>query len=1134
MKNSVFPFAVATLVSCWFAASSVAATIYVDVNAVSSDTTDGSSWELAYPNLGDALEAASEREGSHEIWIAEGVYTPGSERNDTFLIGSSISLYGGFVGDEDSLDDRVLSADNPTILSGDVTDDDFENERGRVNNAYTVVTVEAEDAVVIDGVTIYGGYANSEGTRRWSGGGLFMVSGDITVRDARFEYNHAGGSGGAALLGGTGSAIFEDVDFNGNDSQQYGGAIETEGSVQLTARRCDFRNNVSSSFGGAISTGPETPTLIEDSQFTGNGAGSGSGAINFGTDAGVGIALNIDDCVFDDNSAKGQGGAIGNSTRTERPPAPVEIRRSTFTSNVSDSSGGAIAVVFGAPLSVFDSEFEANTSARGGSIYMGSYTDVRISDSTFANDSAGLGGSLCFEDAASDAAVAVVLERVSFRDGSATDGPGGAIFATGFSSFTGTDVEFDNCRAQAAPGGGAYLYSVLNEGADGEDELLDPSSVQFTRLVATNNLTTSVGGGVMAYAGSVVVTDATFTGNEANDPGGAAYFGAGSIVLTDLWLEDNRSNNSVGGGLYLGRSDASDSAVEIREATFLGNRSYEPGGAVYMTATSFEGENLTFEGNETVANQGGGMSADVDGDFALAGALFANNRALRNGGGLHVSAGGLVTISGAVFEDNRSGISGGGAYLTAGGVATLSEVIAQRNEAVTSAGGIWLAAGDIALTNLAALENRVHGSAPPTGRGGGLVLLVQSEVPEGIEMTHCTIADNLANGWASQIEAAGKDLELLNTIVRALDTSVSAIERRGEATDPLNVIVFTSSLDTVRLGQYVELVETTPVSGAVRFQDVANGDYRLAYDSGLIDVGNAEHTGDLAIDALGSDRVVGDGSDLGAFEFACNNRGLMVDAVCVCIDGLSGPECGRCDPAELDCTALCNGNGDHHEGTCECDFNWDGLDCLTCAEGWDGTSCLRCDPASTDCSTFCNGNGDYLGEGECECSDNFTGTQCEGCDLGWAGDGCSDCAQGFDGDGCNECATNFAGGDCNECVLGWAGSDCNECAEHVTGDDCDQCAEGWSGRYCDIPTAEQPEPDATDDVDMGGSSDIVDEVGQGDGIATITVLSPSESDDPRSSGCGCSVNSRKPQHRWLFGLLGIGLIAIRRRSAAGD
>ena len=66
--------------------------IYVD--AFSGDATpDGSSWAEAFTDLQDALAIA---EAGDEIWVANGVYTPGMSVNNSFSLKDGVALYGGF------------------------------------------------------------------------------------------------------------------------------------------------------------------------------------------------------------------------------------------------------------------------------------------------------------------------------------------------------------------------------------------------------------------------------------------------------------------------------------------------------------------------------------------------------------------------------------------------------------------------------------------------------------------------------------------------------------------------------------------------------------------------------------------------------------------------------------------------------------------------------------------------------------------------------------------------------------------------------------------------------------------------------------------------------------------------------
>jgi autotransporter-associated beta strand protein/predicted outer membrane repeat protein len=292
------------------------------VSKAAAGANDGSSWTDAYTDLQFAVRDI----GCVEIWTAKGVYKPGSAKTDSFQPLAGVKLYGGFAGSETALAQRTpdVIAANPTVMSGDIDNNDATDANGVVldagqiagSNSTNVVMMNKAGAAgygadtVIDGFIITAGDAGSGGNggglicnasalqptcnftlsnlvfsgNRGGGGGALSLSSssngtaNATVSKTLFRGNRAigfGASGGAVFLGapaatGRTSPAFSNVVFSGNSSQNWGGAIDLNvnlGTVTSTFDNITFSGNVSSALrGGAIASqafggGTARPTL---------------------------------------------------------------------------------------------------------------------------------------------------------------------------------------------------------------------------------------------------------------------------------------------------------------------------------------------------------------------------------------------------------------------------------------------------------------------------------------------------------------------------------------------------------------------------------------------------------------------------------------------------------------------------------------------------------------------------------------------------------------------------------------------------------------------------------------------------------------------------------------------------------
>lgn len=314
---------------------------YVDAGVGAGGADDGSSWDDAFDNIQDALDAST-RFAGHEIWVAAGTYAPSLEtdpedsRTKTFKLLDGVSLYGGFNTTETKRSHRDWET-NVTILSGG-------------DNSYHVVTGSGVGLTTkLDGFTITGGKADSDTVHDdKSGGGMYNFLVGPTVANCIFEDNYALGrysgnaveGGGGAVYNKVSKPAFVNCEFNNNTSMIGGGAMFNGWSVAFMSE-CTFTGN--NTFGydstGGVMINGTSPVIISDCTFTSNQAGYISGETeNAGWGGVMYNALScpiITNCLFSGNLAVYGDGVMRNVWSGPR------IFNCVFSENISyiDNSG---------------------------------------------------------------------------------------------------------------------------------------------------------------------------------------------------------------------------------------------------------------------------------------------------------------------------------------------------------------------------------------------------------------------------------------------------------------------------------------------------------------------------------------------------------------------------------------------------------------------------------------------------------------------------------------------------------------------------------------------------------------------------------------------------------------------------
>jgi len=335
-----------------------AQTIFVKEGA----TGNGTSWANATGNLKAAIEGAN---FGSEIWVAEGIYYPTTcstcvfeDRQITFQLTENIKLYGGFVGNELSINDRNIE-ENPTILSGNIDQDDTP-----WGNSYSIIRSQnVTNETVIDGFIIEDGtadFSNAAAGDPFNSGAAWYNTGALSnyfahpiARNCIFRNHFASGLGAAiyndGAFGGTCNPTFENCRFENCTADLGGGAVYNNavfgGDCSPTFTDCVFNNNHSPlAAGGAVSNegaeGGISNTSFNNCHFLNNSANVNGGAVyNFGK-SGI-CNPTFTNCQFDENSSQAGGAVYSDGSFSGQSNA--NFLSCTFTNNhCSDGNGGAI------------------------------------------------------------------------------------------------------------------------------------------------------------------------------------------------------------------------------------------------------------------------------------------------------------------------------------------------------------------------------------------------------------------------------------------------------------------------------------------------------------------------------------------------------------------------------------------------------------------------------------------------------------------------------------------------------------------------------------------------------------------------------------------------------------------------
>jgi Right handed beta helix region len=309
------------------------------VNASATGLNNGTNWTNAYRSLESALKAARTC-GVTQIWVAKGTYTPSKDpfgnvapinhSEKTFYLVNGVALYGGFVGTEIAIGQRVKG--NITNLDGYIGKDN----PGNLVSCYSVVLSVSDLATtIIDGFTITNGNGDdlynptapyfitveTKNIYESYGGGIYNESSSPMISNVVFLSNKNGGN-----YNRLSSPSYSNVVF----SKNYLGMVNIDSNPIISNAVFSENENTSNSYAGAIANDGSSPT-ITNAVFYANG----KIATNYTVTGGGGAIANrynsnavLKNCMFWANTKLGNATVVG---------ADIE-NSNTSTINISYSS----------------------------------------------------------------------------------------------------------------------------------------------------------------------------------------------------------------------------------------------------------------------------------------------------------------------------------------------------------------------------------------------------------------------------------------------------------------------------------------------------------------------------------------------------------------------------------------------------------------------------------------------------------------------------------------------------------------------------------------------------------------------------------------------------------------------------
>jgi hypothetical protein len=676
-------------------------------NGVCSVTA--ASWQNACGSLQTALNSAKEGD---QIWVAKGNYFPSADitgnsnptdlRSLTLIMKSGVKVYGGFTGNEVSLQSRN-AAINETRLNGTI------NTNGSINNAYNVVSFNNVDTLaILDGFTIQNGSASAGSP----GGGIILNNSSPIISNCVITGNNSAGAGGGIYCNNS-TPVFINCAIISNIAQTGAGLFNNNSSPQIV--NCTITKNVASAGGGGVFNQASSASKIANSIIWGN-SGINNAIDNIRSTNSTPIVLYS---IVGDSTAIFPG--VGNLNAN---PLFVDGENGNFTLiKGSYAIKGGDVSSFPSWRSVIDlvgnPRFENNSISIGA--YQGGYNSTNSSGILYVNASStnlmndgnswaapynSLSDAIALSNGNSSITQIWIAKGVyhplndqtsTFTSSTAGDR---TFFIKKGVMIYGGFAGIETSLAQRAVSSNETILDGLNNYPNGATDLfLHIMTVSTKDSTIVDGITFRDGFGTSSIIGGsaivikdsskIRITNCNFSGNGGND---VIFNYQSSLILTHSQLVNNEtrclfnvnataivsncnfSNNKKDNGYLFGAAiDNLNSSIVVNNCLFTNNRAGTmggEGGAVYLSNTTGSFTNCRFINNLSYTSSGAvGISSMSHASFANC--VFTKNWA---------SSGGAVSNWNSESSFINCTITNNGAY-SCGGVQNL--VVANGSPAVS-------------------------------------------------------------------------------------------------------------------------------------------------------------------------------------------------------------------------------------------------------------------------------------------------------------------------------------------------------------------------------------------------------------------------------------------------------------------